>query len=57
MKGILKAISIQSYGLFNGKNLLRSFTIQDSKLRARYLDPLQGREVDFDKQIMPLLKK
>ena len=57
MKGILKAISIQRYGLYEGKNPVFQFTVLDPKLRVKSLDPLQGQVVDFEKQIKPLLKK
>ena len=56
MKGTLKAISIQDYGLFNekGKVFFR-FQILDPRIRVK-IDPLQGRVVDFDEQIKPILE-
>lgn len=56
MKGILKAISIQSYGLYKGSKVLFTFTVENPKLRRSKIDQLQGQMVDYEKQIKPLLK-
>jgi hypothetical protein len=59
MKGILKALSIQSYGLFEKKDKkpFFTFTVLNSKLRAKSIDILQGTEVDYNKDIKPLLQE
>ena len=54
-KGVLRAISIETYGIFSGKNLLREFRVESIKSRKK-IDALQGQEVDFDKDISPLLE-
>lgn len=56
MKGVLKAISIQTYGLYDPKNkILKEFTVTNVKIRKQ-LDPLQGQVVDYN-NIAHLLKK
>lgn len=48
MKGILKAISGQSYGLFDKKdNLLKKFVVLNPNKR-KLIDPLQRSVVDLD---------
>ena len=56
MTGTLKAISIETYGLFDGKELLGEFDVKNVKIR-RKLDTLQGQKVNFEKDIKPLLEK
>ena len=57
MKGILKAISGQSYGLFDKKdNVLKKFTVLDPK-RRKLIDPLQRSVVDLDDLIEILNSK
>ena len=54
-KGILRAISGETYGIFIGKNAVFSFEVKNVKKRKK-IDVLQGSKVDFDKDIAPLLK-
>lgn len=56
MQGILKALSIHRYGLFDNENLLQEFVVEDGEIRQK-LDPMQGSEVDFDEDILPLLNR
>lgn len=44
MKGILKAKSIQTYGLFDKGKELYSFSVPDPRKR-KGIDPLQGKIV------------
>ena len=54
MKGILKAISIQTYGLYGkDKKPVFQFTVLDPKKR-RKIDRLQGKVVDYKEDIKPL---
>ena len=57
MIGILRAKSIETYALFSfdGKMVSPEFTVKDVKAR-KVLDKLQGKRVDFDKDVLPLLK-
>ena len=56
MEGILKAVTGQSYGLFNKKgNVVIGFEVLNPRLRREKLDPLQGTWVNFEKNIEPLL--
>lgn len=56
MEGILKAVTGQSYGLFDKKGkVVIGFEVLDPDLRRRKLDPLQGTWVNFEKNIEPIL--
>jgi len=55
IKGVLRAISGESYGIFAKKKNLKWFEVKNVKKRKK-IDVLQGQTVDFDKDIVPLLK-
>ena len=56
MNGILRAISIESYGLYGeDKKLLFQFTVSSPKKRKK-IDKLQGMRVNYDKDIKSLIK-
>jgi len=57
MKGILKAITGKTYGLYDGKDeCIFTFDVLDNKKRVK-IDPLQGQEVDYDKDLKSLVGK
>jgi len=56
IKGILRAISIESYGIYSKGKSIYEFQVKNVRLRKK-IDPLQGKKVDFAKDIAPLLKK
>jgi len=53
-KGILRAITGRTYGLFDGDKALYRFDVIDNDER-RAIDPLQGSEVDYNKDIKSLV--
>lgn len=53
-KGVLKAITARTYGLYDGDKVLWRFGVLDDEER-RSIDPLQGQEVDYDKDIKPMI--
>jgi len=57
MKYTLKARTGRQYGLYDkdGKAIY-AFNVFDPKKRVK-IDPLQGQEVDFEKEIKPLVGK
>lgn len=56
MNGVLRALSIETYGIFSKGKMVHEFQVTNVKLRKK-LDISQGKNVDFEKDIKPLLTK
>lgn len=54
LKGTLRAISVEEYGIFVKGKVVHQFEVKNVKKR-RKIDAFQGQIVDFD-DIAPLLK-
>lgn len=54
-KGTLRAISGETYGIFDGKEVIKEFRVKSAKRRKK-VDVLQGQKVDFKKDIAPFVR-